>query len=94
LISKNDEHHGSRSSEEHESYKCSMCGGPLTTVPWNSVTDIAYCDNANCSSYHVPVRKHELTYAERNKKTVSLKDRIERMKESFLFGYGTNDSDG
>jgi len=34
---------------------CTWCGGNLTRVSWNDATDVLYCDDVSCRSFHTPI---------------------------------------
>lgn len=63
---------------------CRLCSGPIVKMPWNSVTDITYCNNSSCSLYHTPIQP-EKSYAERvGTGSVKIKDRLERLRILFM----------
>lgn len=42
---------------------CKKCGKILEVIPWNKVTNIAYCNNLGCCSFRRPVMRQELKLA-------------------------------
>lgn len=60
---------------------CEVCGEPIATVPWNTVTSISYCDNYNCPKFHEPV-KNIKSFAEREgiSNKLSIKARLDKMR--------------
>ena len=59
---------------------CVRCNTLLTTSLWNSVMDISYCDNPQCSLYHQPV-KNEKPFAERvGTSSATIKARLSKMR--------------
>jgi len=38
-----------------EAEKCKECGSDLIYTPWNSVVDVATCNNTHCKFYRNPI---------------------------------------
>lgn len=40
---------------------CEGCGGPLTRMKWNTITDVLTCENSECDMYARPVMPNDTT---------------------------------
>jgi hypothetical protein len=54
--------------------KCEKCGQPLTIIPWNIGTVMAFCNNDKCRAYRQPVHDYEKGIFPRNSRPI----RVER----------------
>ena len=54
----------SRAARISKKLKCSECGEPLTIIPWNRVTEMAFCTNIECKLCHAPIMDGSLKLRE------------------------------
>ena len=55
------------SASELLELECSECKQPLTIVPWNQVTRMAFCVNPKCRLCHMPIMHPSLKVKVKNK---------------------------
>jgi len=47
-------------ARESKKLKCASCSNPLTIIPWNAMTEMAFCDHYGCKLWHTPISHKSL----------------------------------